>query len=128
MNAGIQSAGALQSDPIGNAIGEVIVARQATEEALRSAQSALEIVERENVELRKQLVAASFEYFTEEEAAARLGVSKDFLVSLRKRKKIPVVKLSPRVYRHTTETLVRIAELLEVKPKPELAKAQKRVA
>ena len=113
---------------VDNALSEMRRFEREAESIVRSSRYALQDAQQEIASLRAELVKAKFEWFTEEAAAAALGVSTDFLAGLRKQKKIPVVKLSARVYRHTSSTLVRIAEMLEVKPKPELAKQKRRAA
>ena len=73
--------------------------------------------------LRQEVVKAQLRYLTEQQLADELQVSKDTIARLRRRKKIPFVQLKPGLYRYTSEQKARIAELCEVKPKQQLAKA-----
>jgi hypothetical protein len=119
-------ANAPAGDPISDAIGEVILARQATETALQAVQHALEVVERENVELRKQILESDLRWYTEEALAQRIGCSADVLARLRKKKRIPYTRFSPRLFRYSSLDELQIARLLAVEPKLSLARSPRR--
>jgi len=62
-------------DFIGEAIGEVIAARRESDDLFGRVIVRLELVERENVELRKRLAQEQPEYFTGAQVANILQVS-----------------------------------------------------
>lgn len=117
----IQDGGA-GADFIGEAIAEVIAARHESDQLFGRIVTRLELVERENIELRKQFLEKDLVWYTEEQLAARMQCSVDTLQRLRRRKKIPYERLTARLIRYCSLDEPRIAKLLRVEPKPEVAR------
>jgi len=102
---------------IGEAIAEMIAARHESDQSFGRIITRLELVERENVELRKQLLEERLEWYTEEQLAERMQCSVDTLQRLRRNKKIPYERLSAKLIRYCSLDEPAIAKALRVQPK-----------
>lgn len=80
---------------------------------LRHATEALVDLQEENRRLRREVLTKEVRWYTEQQLAERIGISKDTLARLRRLKKIPCVKFTPSVIRYSSIQEAAIAELLE---------------
>jgi transcriptional regulator with XRE-family HTH domain len=94
------------------AIGELIVAERGVSELLQSVRYSLALVEEENRRLKREVAQAHVNWYTERQLAERMGISKDTLARLRKKKLIPFVRITATVIRYSTIQEAEIAEIL----------------
>ena len=96
------------------AIGEMIDAERDVATSLKRARFALITAEEENRRLRDELRKSDLRWYTEQQLAERMGVSADTLARLRRKKKIPCVKLGPTLFRYSSLDEVAIAQILRL--------------
>lgn len=111
----LQAVDSRSGDAIDAAIDELSDVEENVIAMLRRATRALVNAEEENRRLRRAAAKSSVNWYTERQLAERMGVSKDTLARLRKKKLIPCVRITPTVIRYSTIQEAEIAELLEVR-------------
>jgi hypothetical protein len=105
-----------ERDPIDAALDELLNVEEDVVAKLRRASYALQTAQEENRRLKRELEKSDLRWYSEAQMAKKIGLSKETLARLRRKKKIPFVRFTPTLFKYSSVQEAAIAELLEQQP------------